>query len=137
MATAMLETPSRIWRRIEAIEDRDMPSLPSLPLFDEDSEVMQNDYDDQFQEDLNISSRIHSTPPSAHHTNTSTARPTDLSMMDALESISQASSPPFSPEAMDRQETPKKNYNYSMSLKSEPKVNTNTHSLYMVSNQDS
>ncbi|KAJ6454727.1 hypothetical protein C8R47DRAFT_1228578 [Mycena vitilis] len=34
-----LETPSRIWRRIEAIEDRDMPSLPSLPAFgDSDGE---------------------------------------------------------------------------------------------------
>src|SRR5258705_3699569 len=41
MAT-VLETPSRIWRRIEAIEHRDMPSLPSLPLF-EDSEVLEDE----------------------------------------------------------------------------------------------
>ena len=34
MAT-MLETPSRIWRRIEAVEDRDMPSLPSLSPFED------------------------------------------------------------------------------------------------------
>lgn len=33
----MLETPSRIWRRIEAVEAEtgDMPSLPSLPGFDD------------------------------------------------------------------------------------------------------
>ncbi|KAL0954003.1 hypothetical protein HGRIS_005160 [Hohenbuehelia grisea] len=31
----MLETPSRIWRRIEEVEDRDMPSLPSLPGFED------------------------------------------------------------------------------------------------------
>ena len=34
MAT-MLETPSRIWRRIEEVEDRDMPSLPSLSPFED------------------------------------------------------------------------------------------------------
>lgn len=208
---AMLETPSRIWRRIEAVEDRDMPSLPSLPPFDEDSvdaeTALHHDYDDQFQEDLeNISSsRIHSTPPSLHHTITTTTRnlsstsstarfahsiasrsskssvalsttrrtqhdsfevpslprirpanvtgryqdeeeskssvpdvylpppdededdldrKSDLSMTNALESISLTSSPPFSPEAMEHQETPKKNYDYSVSLKSEPKVST-------------
>ncbi|KAJ8454238.1 hypothetical protein ONZ45_g19381 [Pleurotus djamor] len=36
MAAAYLETPSRVWRRIEAVEGRDMPSLPSLPTFDDD-----------------------------------------------------------------------------------------------------
>ena len=35
--TTMLETPSRIWRRIEAVEDRDMPSLPSLSPFEDSS----------------------------------------------------------------------------------------------------
>jgi hypothetical protein len=30
----LLETPSRIWRRIEAVEGDSMPSLPSLPHFD-------------------------------------------------------------------------------------------------------
>jgi len=195
-----------------------MPSLPSLPPFEDsiDAEsILHQDYDDQFQEDLeSISSRIHSTPPSAHHTITSTARPpsstsstarfahslasrsskssvalsssyrgmstrrsqhdtfevpslpriqptnhypekeeeeeressvpdvylpppdeedhddldrkSDLSMTDALESVSRTSSPPFSPEAMKHQETPKKNYDYSISLKSEPKVSTNS-----------
>jgi hypothetical protein len=220
-----IETPSRIWRRIEAVEDRDMPSLPSLPLFDEDSVdaeiAMQNDYDDQFEEDLESISRIHSTPPSMHHTITSITRhpsstsstarfahslasrsskssvallnsssrgmstrrsqhdsfevpslpriqpdnvtghyqedadeeskssvpdvylpppdeedndldrKSDLSMTNALESVSRTGSPPpISPEAMEHQETPKKNYDYSISLKSEPKVGTS--SLYIV-----
>lgn len=51
---AMLETPSRIWRRIEAVEDRDMPSLPSLPPFEDSVDpetVMHHYYDDQLQED--------------------------------------------------------------------------------------
>ena len=51
---AMLETPSRIWRRIEAVEDRDMPSLPSLSPFEDSVDletVMHHDYDDQPQED--------------------------------------------------------------------------------------
>jgi hypothetical protein len=60
----MLETPSRIWRRIEAVEDRDMPSLPSLSFEDsvdletddqlqenEDPVTPHNEYDDQLQED--------------------------------------------------------------------------------------
>jgi hypothetical protein len=33
----LLETPSRIWRRIEAVEGDSMPSLPSLPHFDSSS----------------------------------------------------------------------------------------------------
>lgn len=32
---AFLETPSRIWRRIEDNEGQDMPSLPSLPAFED------------------------------------------------------------------------------------------------------
>lgn len=51
-------------------------------------------------------------------------RKSDLSMTDALESVSRSSSPPFSPEAMKHEETPKKNYDYSVSLKSEPKAST-------------
>ena len=69
MAT-MLETPSRIWRRIEAVEDKDMPSLPSLSSssfeledsvdaetvkhlnYNQEDEPVtpQHDYDDQFKE---------------------------------------------------------------------------------------
>lgn len=76
----MLETPSRVWRRIEAIEGRDMPSLPSLPPFEDSADPDNDDHDDLDVDLLNISnmsSRIHSTPAaSAHHTATSTIRPT-------------------------------------------------------------
>jgi len=214
MAT-MLETPSRIWRRIEAIENNDMPSLPSLPLFEDSAEAddshepTRNDDDHQFDEDFEgLTSPLHSTPTTTHHTvnsvngpssTSSTARfahsiasrsnksltglassrgmstrrsqhesfevpslpqissaaaahryrtddedeqeesksvpdvylppPDDeddqdreFSLTDALQSLSRSSSPPFIPETISREETPKKNYDFSMSLKSEPKV---------------
>lgn len=38
MAAAMLETPSRIWRRIQEVEAEDMPSLPSLPAFEDSAD---------------------------------------------------------------------------------------------------
>ncbi|KAF5373341.1 hypothetical protein D9615_007388 [Tricholomella constricta] len=214
---AMLETPSRVWRRIEAIEDRDMPSLPSLPGF-EDSEDPDHDELSEFDEDLNdISTPMHSTPAptSAHHTAASTIRPLsstsstarfassiasrsnksssqglassrgatskrshpdsfdisripslpnvsaepwsgqymeedgtdeepskdsvpdvylppeddydygdgerDVSLTDALQSVSRSSSPPYPTEALENEATPKKYYEYSVSLKSEPK----------------
>ncbi|KAJ6619906.1 hypothetical protein B0H10DRAFT_2024000 [Mycena sp. CBHHK59/15] len=73
----MLETPSRIWRRIEAIEDRDMPSLPSLPAFgdSEEGESLnqisdrndEGEVDDQLS---NISTPMHSTPATSHHAST-------------------------------------------------------------------
>lgn len=34
----LLETPSRVWRRIDAAEGADMPSLPSLPAFDDSAQ---------------------------------------------------------------------------------------------------
>ncbi|KAG5644884.1 hypothetical protein DXG03_007525 [Asterophora parasitica] len=214
---AMLETPSRVWRRIEAIEDRDMPSLPSLPGFEDLSDPGHDELT-EFDEDPNdISSPITSTPlpASAHHTMASTIRPTsstsstarfassiasrsnkstsqgpgssrgassrrshpdsfdisripslpnisaepwsgdidddetdegpskdsvpdvylppvedfddgererDVSLDDALQSVSRSSSPPYPPDAFEHQGTPKKYYEYSMSLKSEPKT---------------
>src|SRR5260221_9495698 len=36
---ALLETPSRIWRRIEADEQNDMPSLPEVPAFEDSNDV--------------------------------------------------------------------------------------------------
>ena len=40
MAGLMLETPSRLLRRIDAIDDDDMPSLPPVPDFEDDSGVL-------------------------------------------------------------------------------------------------
>ncbi|KAI0288447.1 hypothetical protein BC826DRAFT_1093036 [Russula brevipes] len=36
---ALLETPSRLWRRIEADEQNDMPSLPDVPAFEDSNDV--------------------------------------------------------------------------------------------------
>ncbi|KAG6902546.1 hypothetical protein C0995_014935 [Termitomyces sp. Mi166 len=75
---AMLETPSRVWRRIEAVEDRDMPSLPSLPGFEDSNDPdplgEPSDLDDDLKD---ISPPVTSTPApaSSHYTVTSTIRP--------------------------------------------------------------
>ncbi|KAF9565876.1 hypothetical protein CPC08DRAFT_142741 [Agrocybe pediades] len=207
MAT-MLETPSRIWRRIEAIEGQDMPSLPSLPAFEHSSEAEEetsndrsrHDFDlDRYDEDLgSMPSPLQSTPTMTQHTMrpgpssaSSTARfansiasrstkstnsslrhlsgrrslhnsfevpslpriapnfnaPDDteedmeedsqssvpevylppeededeLSLTDALESVSRSGSPGFALH-VSREQTPKKTFDYSVSLKSEPKA---------------
>ncbi|KAF9479579.1 hypothetical protein BDN70DRAFT_878644 [Pholiota conissans] len=83
MAT-MLETPSRIWRRIEAVEARDMPSLPSLPPFEDSQEVeesqlvapTQQDDEDQYDDlfDDVISSPLQSTPTATHYSTTTAFR---------------------------------------------------------------
>ncbi|KAF9530371.1 hypothetical protein CPB83DRAFT_850794 [Crepidotus variabilis] len=73
--TTMLETPSRIWRRIEAIEHRDMPSLPSLPPFEDSAEEEEDDISEEHGDKLSrdfMMSAIHSTPTTTHHTATST-----------------------------------------------------------------
>lgn len=214
---AMLETPSRVWRRIEAVEDRDMPSLPSLPPFEDSAEIDQSSSEiDAALRDENlsdISAPIHSTPAAiSSHTATSTIRAKsstsstarfassiasrstksslalsaktngssnsarrsqradsfdissipslpdaknaepesndeweeesnsvpddhlppedqiygdqDLSLTDALQSLSRSSTPPDPSlgEEFQNEPTPKKHYEYSVSLRSEPKV---------------
>jgi hypothetical protein len=79
---AMLETPSRIWRRIEAVEDKDMPSLPSVPIFEDSIEASSDGVEDNDFGQLNlVSTPIHSTPAatSSHHTLASTVRPSSTS----------------------------------------------------------
>lgn len=46
----------------------------------------------------------------------------EFSLTDALESISRSGSPPFSPGPVNYEQTPKKAYDYSVSMKSELKV---------------
>ncbi|KDQ61486.1 hypothetical protein JAAARDRAFT_511841 [Jaapia argillacea MUCL 33604] len=76
MQGVQLETPSRIWRRIENIDDRSMPSLPSLPVFDDD--LTSSDLHSS-QDNLSLDSfPVQSTPAAASshtHTVTSTIRP--------------------------------------------------------------
>ena len=81
MAT-MLETPSRIWRRIEAVQDREMPSLPSLPSFDDSlydgntpSRIIEESEDDLNDSFGDISLPVHSTPATSNHTAATTIRP--------------------------------------------------------------
>jgi hypothetical protein len=77
---ATLETPSRIWRRIEAVEGKDMPSLPSLPHLD-DSHELTHSPDEEEEEELvqdehasfDVSLPMTSTPAAlSYHTATST-----------------------------------------------------------------
>ncbi|KAJ7066450.1 hypothetical protein C8F01DRAFT_1365974 [Mycena amicta] len=72
---AMLETPSRIWRRIEAIEDRDMPSLPSLPAFPDSDNDEFDSHDDSAESHRSEGAfPIHSTPAaSSHHASTTSS----------------------------------------------------------------
>ncbi|OAX40162.1 hypothetical protein K503DRAFT_738032 [Rhizopogon vinicolor AM-OR11-026] len=199
---AMLETPSRIWRRIQAADEGEPPSLPSLPAFDYDSAGPDSDSDQHsIDTDADILP-VHSTPAAiSSHTATSTIRlqsstsstarfassltsrstsakpssasrtypysrsPTqsfeasaiislphesdentdpedsplarsknsvpeshlppeehemdDMSLEDALQSVSRSSSP-FRPEIPPDNPTPKKKYDYSISLRAEP-----------------
>ncbi|KAK2464002.1 hypothetical protein APHAL10511_003946 [Amanita phalloides] len=60
----MLETPSRIWRRIEAIENRDMPSLPSLPPFEDSGDNLESSdaLSASDGESNDVGTAVHSTP---------------------------------------------------------------------------
>ncbi|KAK0202528.1 hypothetical protein DFS33DRAFT_908013 [Desarmillaria ectypa] len=74
MAAMQLETPSRIWRRIEAVEDQDMPSLPSIPGFDDSDGSIEahTPTDDLSVSDVHVGTPMHSTPAlSSHHTSAS------------------------------------------------------------------
>ncbi|KAH9940729.1 uncharacterized protein BXZ73DRAFT_42510 [Epithele typhae] len=59
---AYLETPSRVWRRIQADQDRDMPSLPSLPGFEESGAPQESIEEEDSEQDMHIASPIQSTP---------------------------------------------------------------------------
>lgn len=65
----LLETPSRVWRRIEDAQHIDMPSLPSLPAIDDitedlDSSFLPNDTNKRAQhDDLSLSLPVQATPP--------------------------------------------------------------------------
>ncbi|KAI8969366.1 hypothetical protein BD414DRAFT_503572 [Trametes punicea] len=75
---ALLETPSRVWRRIQADQDRDMPSLPSLPAFD-DSTESQITMDEDSEENMQIASPLHSTPAALSHAASTMQAPSSTS----------------------------------------------------------
>lgn len=69
---ALLETPSRIWRRIQ--DEQEPSSLPSLPGF-EHSMVPETTSDQSSSEDDNLALPVHSTPVAlSSHTATTTAK---------------------------------------------------------------
>ncbi|KAI0675751.1 hypothetical protein C8Q78DRAFT_964116 [Trametes maxima] len=74
----LLETPSRVWRRIQADQDRDMPSLPSLPAFD-DSVEHQMTVEETSEDDMQIASPIHSTPVVLSHVTSTIRAPSSTS----------------------------------------------------------
>src|ERR1700722_19818626 len=75
MLRVIPETPSRIWRRIEAVEGRDMPSLPSLPQFEDSQESSDDSRSARGdQEKIDDSLPMTSTPACSYHTAASTAR---------------------------------------------------------------
>lgn len=47
LAMPVLETPSRVWRRIQAADDLALPSLPSLPAIDDDDLEEEDETDPQ------------------------------------------------------------------------------------------
>jgi hypothetical protein len=60
---ALLETPSRIWRRIEADEQNDMPSLPEVPAFEDSNDVnATTTSEESHQSALQPTSPLQSTP---------------------------------------------------------------------------
>ncbi|KAI0738429.1 hypothetical protein C8Q80DRAFT_243410 [Daedaleopsis nitida] len=79
---AYLETPSRVWRRIQADQDRDMPSLPSIPAFDDSASPqfsMDDSSHDSSQEDMQIASPIQSTPNVLSHMASTVRAPSSTS----------------------------------------------------------
>ncbi|KAI9440630.1 hypothetical protein H4582DRAFT_1938265 [Lactarius indigo] len=170
---ALVETPSRIWRRIEADEQNDVPSLPDLPSFEHSNDLNATTTTSE-ESQLDTSSPIQSTPsntPStarfaqsiasrASRSGSAFSFPTastqrtdisfddisaippypppnrvglgeaeinedglddDLSLAEALQPLSHVGSP-FSPEdAGGDGHSNSVKYNYSVSLRSEPK----------------
>ncbi|KAF9006188.1 hypothetical protein BDQ17DRAFT_1389747 [Cyathus striatus] len=93
----MLETPSRILRRIEDLEGREMPSLPSMSLDDVSEEIDDMSSDVLQPSDSEgplsrLGSPVHSTPAaSTHHTMASTIHPTSSTSSTARFAASLAS----------------------------------------------
>ncbi|KAI9458189.1 hypothetical protein BJY52DRAFT_1270268 [Lactarius psammicola] len=125
---ALVETPSRIWRRIEADEQNDVPSLPDLPSFEHSNDV--NATTTSEESHLDTSSPIQSTPSLTDISAIPPYLPPNRVGLDeaeinedaeALQPLSHVGSP-FSPEdaAGDGHSNSVK-YNYSVSLRSEPK----------------
>src|SRR6266403_2857651 len=68
---ALLETPSRIWRRIEADEQNDMPSLPEVPPYEDSNDLnATTTSEESHQSAINPTSPLQSTPAPTSNQNT-------------------------------------------------------------------
>src|SRR6266852_791073 len=68
---ALLETPSRIWRLIEADEQNDMPSLPEVPPYEDSNDInATTTSEESHQSAFNPSSPLQSTPAPPSNQNT-------------------------------------------------------------------
>lgn len=68
---ALLETPSRIWRRIEADEQNDMPSLPEVPPYEDSNDLnATTTSEESHQPAFNPTSPLQSTPAPPSNQNT-------------------------------------------------------------------
>lgn len=105
----VLETPSRVWRRIQAADDFLVPSLPSIPNIDLD-----DDDEEEVEQSDSAVLPLHSTPTSSMR-RSSTHNTVRFAETHQSFSISDISSiqPPFDKPGR---------YDYSVSLKEEPKV---------------
>lgn len=68
---ALLETPSRIWRRIEADEQNDMPSLPEVPPYEDSNDLnATTTSEESHRSAFNPTSPLQSTPAPPSNQNT-------------------------------------------------------------------
>ncbi|KAI9451888.1 hypothetical protein F5148DRAFT_1378754 [Russula earlei] len=68
---ALLETPSRIWRRIQADEQHDMPSLPEVPAFEDSNDLnATTTLEEGHRSDVHPTSPLQSTPAPPSNQNT-------------------------------------------------------------------
>lgn len=68
---ALLETPSRLWRRIEADEKNDIPSLPEVPAFEDSNDAnATTTSEESHQSGFHPTSPLQSTPAPPSNQNT-------------------------------------------------------------------
>lgn len=108
----VLETPSRVWRRIQAAEDLAVPSLPSLPAID----------DDDLDLDLDESTNVLVVQPTPS-TSISGKRSTTVRFAETHESFEFSDIQPITKhDSILTDDDDKLPSDYSISLQSEQKV---------------
>lgn len=97
---ALVETPSRIWRRIEADEQNDVPSLPDLPSFEHSNDVnATTTSEESHHSDFNTSSPIQSTPAPSSAIRLQSSTPSTARFAQSIASRASRSGSAFSSSA--------------------------------------